>query len=66
MNIHEYQGKAVLKEFGAPVSKGFAAFTVEEAEAAAAEPLPAARGRPGAPRPAAGASQAGARAAQAG
>ena len=35
MNIHEYQGKAVLKEFGAPVSKGFAAFTVDEAEAAA-------------------------------
>ncbi len=35
MNIHEYQGKAVLKEFGAPVSKGFVAFTVEEAEAAA-------------------------------
>ncbi len=35
MNIHEYQGKAILKEFGAPVSKGFAAFTVEEAEAAA-------------------------------
>ncbi len=35
MNIHEYQGKAVLKEFGAPVSRGFAAFTVEEAEAAA-------------------------------
>ncbi len=35
MNIHEYQGKAVLKEFGAPVSKGFPAFTVDEAEAAA-------------------------------
>jgi succinyl-CoA synthetase beta subunit len=35
MNIHEYQGKAVLKEFGAPVSKGFPAFTVEEAESAA-------------------------------
>ena len=35
MNIHEYQGKAVLKEFGAPVSRGHAAFTVEEAEAAA-------------------------------
>jgi succinyl-CoA synthetase beta subunit len=35
MNIHEYQGKAVLKEFGAPVSKGFPAFTIEEAEAAA-------------------------------
>ena len=35
MNIHEYQGKAVIKEFGAPVSLGFAAFTVDEAEAAA-------------------------------
>ena len=35
MNIHEYQGKAVLKEFGAPVSAGFPAFTVEEAVAAA-------------------------------
>ncbi|MCX7323251.1 MAG: ADP-forming succinate--CoA ligase subunit beta [Hyphomicrobiales bacterium] len=35
MNIHEYQGKAVLKEFGAPVSKGFPAFTAAEAEAAA-------------------------------
>lgn len=35
MNIHEYQGKAVIKEFGAPVSKGFPAFTAEEAEAAA-------------------------------
>ena len=22
MNIHEYQGKAVLKEFGVPVSNG--------------------------------------------
>lgn len=31
MNIHEYQGKAVLKEFGAPVSAGFAALTVAEA-----------------------------------
>ncbi len=35
MNIHEYQGKAVLKEFGAPVSAGLPAFTVEEAIAAA-------------------------------
>ncbi len=35
MNIHEYQGKAVLKEFGCPVSAGFAAFTVDEAVAAA-------------------------------
>ena len=35
MNIHEYQGKAVLKEFGVPVSNGRAIFKVEEAEAAA-------------------------------
>ena len=31
MNIHEYQGKAVLKEYGVPVSAGYAALTVEEA-----------------------------------
>ena len=37
MNIHEYQAKAVLKEFGAPVSKGFAAFTPQDAEKAAQE-----------------------------
>jgi succinyl-CoA synthetase beta subunit len=37
MNIHEYQGKAVLKEFGVPVSKGRAIFKAEEAEAAAKE-----------------------------
>lgn len=35
MNIHEYQGKAVLKEFGAPISAGVPAFTAEEAIAAA-------------------------------
>ncbi len=35
MNIHEYQGKAVLKAFGAPVSAGFPALTVDEAVAAA-------------------------------
>ncbi|KPH81734.1 ADP-forming succinate--CoA ligase subunit beta [Bosea vaviloviae] len=35
MNIHEYQGKAVLKEFGAPVSAGFPALTVAEAVEAA-------------------------------
>jgi succinyl-CoA synthetase beta subunit len=35
MNIHEYQAKAVLREFAAPVSKGQPAFTPEEAEAAA-------------------------------
>ncbi len=35
MNIHEYQAKAVLAAFGAPVSAGRAAFTPEEAVAAA-------------------------------
>src|SRR5215211_2633254 len=37
MNIHEYQGKAVLREFGVPVSRGVAIFRAEEAEAAARE-----------------------------
>src|SRR5690606_33011939 len=31
MNIHEYQAKAVLREFGVPVPRGVPAFTVEEA-----------------------------------
>ena len=31
MNIHEYQAKAVLWEFGIPTLRGFPAFTVEEA-----------------------------------
>ena len=31
MNIHEYQAKAVLKEFGVPVPRGVPAFTVDEA-----------------------------------
>jgi succinyl-CoA synthetase beta subunit len=35
MNIHEYQGKAILKRFGAPVLDGQPAFTVEQAVAAA-------------------------------
>ena len=35
MNIHEYQGKAVLKEIGAPVSEGVAIFEASEAKAAA-------------------------------
>jgi succinyl-CoA synthetase beta subunit len=35
MNIHEYQGKAILKRFGAPLLDGRPAFTVEEAVAAA-------------------------------
>ncbi len=37
MNIHEYQGKAVLKAFGLPVSRGVAIFAAGEAEAAARE-----------------------------
>jgi succinyl-CoA synthetase beta subunit len=37
MNIHEYQAKSVLKEFGAPVLRGTAVFSVDEAEAAARE-----------------------------
>jgi succinyl-CoA synthetase beta subunit len=37
MNIHEYQAKAVLREFGVPVPRGIAAFTVPEAEKAASE-----------------------------
>ena len=30
MNIHEYQAKEILKEFGAPVSNGFAVTSIEE------------------------------------
>ncbi|MGB7037648.1 MAG: ATP-grasp domain-containing protein, partial [Xanthobacteraceae bacterium] len=37
MNIHEYQAKAVLRDFGVPVPRGVAAFSVEEAEKAAKE-----------------------------
>ena len=35
MNIHEHQAKAVLETFGVPVPKGFSAFSVDEAVAAA-------------------------------
>ncbi|WP_018235870.1 ADP-forming succinate--CoA ligase subunit beta [Ensifer sp. BR816] len=35
MNIHEYQAKALLKSYGAPVAEGVAIFTADEAEAAA-------------------------------
>jgi succinyl-CoA synthetase beta subunit len=35
MNIHEYQAKAVLREFGVAVPRGVPAFTVEEAVKAA-------------------------------
>src|SRR6476661_9009854 len=37
MNIHEYQAKQVLREFGVAVPKGKPAFSVEEAVAAAKE-----------------------------
>jgi succinyl-CoA synthetase beta subunit len=37
MNIHEYQAKSVLHEFGVPVPRGFPAFTPEEAIDAAAK-----------------------------
>jgi len=35
MNIHEYQAKALLKSYGAPVADGVAIFSADEAEAAA-------------------------------
>ena len=35
MNIHEHQGKEILKQYGVVVPNGFVAFTVEEAVAAA-------------------------------
>ena len=35
MKIHEYQGKQVFAKYGVPVPKGYPAFTVDEAEAAA-------------------------------
>jgi succinyl-CoA synthetase beta subunit len=37
MNIHEYQGKAVLGQFGVPAAHGLPAFSVDEAVAAARE-----------------------------
>ncbi len=37
MNIHEYQAKTVLREFGVPVPRGAPAFSVEEAVKAAEE-----------------------------
>ena len=35
MKIHEYQGKEILRQFGVPVPRGYAAFTVQEAVEAA-------------------------------
>jgi len=37
MNIHEYQAKAVLRDFGVPVPRGIPAFSVAEASKAADE-----------------------------
>ena len=37
MNIHEYQAKELLREYGVAVPTGYPAFTVEEAVAAAAK-----------------------------
>ena len=37
MNIHEYQAKAILREFSVPVPRGIAAFTTADAEKAANE-----------------------------
>ncbi|MCI0467291.1 MAG: succinate--CoA ligase subunit beta, partial [Beijerinckiaceae bacterium] len=37
MNIHEYQAKAVLREFGVPVSRGIAVLRASDASAAAKE-----------------------------
>lgn len=37
MKIHEYQGKALLKEYGVPVPRGIVARSADEAEAAAKE-----------------------------
>ena len=37
MKIHEYQGKAILRDYGVPVPRGIVARTPEEAEAAAKE-----------------------------
>jgi succinyl-CoA synthetase beta subunit len=36
MNIHEYQAKALLKEFGAPVASGVAIHSAGEVDAAVA------------------------------
>ena len=37
MNIHEYQAKALLKDYGVAVLRGQVAYTPEDAEAAARE-----------------------------
>ena len=36
MNIHEYQGKSILSQYGVAVQRGYVAATPDEAKAAAA------------------------------
>ena len=36
MNIHEYQGKDVLRKYGVPTPRGYACFSPDEAADAAA------------------------------
>jgi succinyl-CoA synthetase beta subunit len=37
MNVHEYQAKAVLREFGVPLSRGVAVLAIDEADKAASD-----------------------------
>ena len=37
MNVHEYQAKAILRDYGIPVLRGHAAFAPEEAVSVAKE-----------------------------
>jgi succinyl-CoA synthetase beta subunit len=37
MNIHEYQGKSILKSYGVAIQEGIVAETVDQAVAAAKE-----------------------------
>src|ERR1700679_2193190 len=37
MNLHEYQGKSILKQYGVPIQEGIIATSVEEAVEAAKE-----------------------------
>jgi succinyl-CoA synthetase beta subunit len=40
MNIHEYQGKEILKTFGVGIQEGIVADTADAAVAAANKPVP--------------------------
>ena len=43
MNVHEYQAKNVLREFGVPVARGIPAFTPDEAVEAVRELIDASK-----------------------